>query len=188
MGYQSFDDAFAVTDDYFYYCIEGVDGNGVPTGQWEEGIGHLSGSTTLVRDTLLASSTGSAVSFSAGTKNVFCTVAARDFERLHSNVPKVYKATLTQSATDAPVATVFENSFGAALVWTRDGAGIYTLTLTGAFPSGKVFFPANFYSVPWDGGSSVSIYRTSDNTLSLEVATDGVIPADGMPFEVFVYP
>lgn len=76
VGYQSFDDAFVVTDDYFYYCIEAVDGNGVPTGQWEEGIGHLSASTTLVRDTLLSSSTGSAVSFSAGTKNVFCTAPA----------------------------------------------------------------------------------------------------------------
>lgn len=97
VGYQSFDDAFAVTDDYFYYCIEGVDGSGVPTGQWEEGIGHLSASTTLVRDTLLASSTGSAVSFSAGTKNVFCTVAANHFRQsaiLASDVTATSNATL----------------------------------------------------------------------------------------------
>ncbi len=40
--------------------------------EWEGGIGHLSGSTTLVRDQVLRSSTGSAVNFSAGTKDVFC--------------------------------------------------------------------------------------------------------------------
>lgn len=107
VGYQSFDDAFVVTDDYFYYCIEGVDGSGVPTGQWEEGIGHLSASTTLVRDTLLASSTGSAVSFSAGTKNVFCTVAAGWMERvfcLDSNV--VYNSVTTLA--DTPLALSLE--------------------------------------------------------------------------------
>lgn len=188
VGYQSFDDAFAVTTDYFHYCIEGVDGSGVPTGQWEEGIGHLSASTTLVRDTLLASSTGSAVSFSAGTKNVFCTVAARDFERLHSNVPKVYRAVITQSGTSAPSATVFENSFGDTLVWTRASAGVYTLTLTAAFPSGKVWFPHQTYSVNYDGGSNVSFYRLSDNALSIEVANDDVIPAEGLYIEVLVYP
>lgn len=55
-----------------FYTIEAIDGNGAPTGDWECGIGTytLSG-TTLARTTLLSSSTGSAINFSAGTKRVF---------------------------------------------------------------------------------------------------------------------
>lgn len=51
----------------FHYAI--VLQNGA---EWEIGIGHLSGATTLVRDGVLASSnSNAAVSFSAGTKDVF---------------------------------------------------------------------------------------------------------------------
>lgn len=57
------------------YYIEAVDGSGVPTGDWEEGIGtYTSSGTTLSRDIVTASSnSGSAVSFSAGTKRVGLT-------------------------------------------------------------------------------------------------------------------
>lgn len=45
--------------------------------EWEVGIGtYTSSGTTLSRDTVLASSTGSKVNFSAGTKDVFCTYPA----------------------------------------------------------------------------------------------------------------
>jgi hypothetical protein len=68
-GFQSFNSAFG-TSTYFYYTIEGG-------AEWEVGKGHLSASTTLVRDTVYASSnSNAAVSFAAGTKNVFCTVPA----------------------------------------------------------------------------------------------------------------
>lgn len=43
---------------------------------------------------------------------------------------KVYTALLTQSGTDAPVATVLENTLG-DIVWTRDSVGIYRGTLNG---------------------------------------------------------
>lgn len=75
-GYQSFNNAFG-TGVTFEYTIEAVDGSGVPTGDWEVGEGHLSGSTTLVRDTVYTSSNSNAlVNFSAGTKNVFCSIMA----------------------------------------------------------------------------------------------------------------
>lgn len=72
-GYQSFNTAFG-TNVTFVYTIEAVDANGVPTGDWETGNGHLSASSTLVRD-LVFNSTNSnnLVSFAAGTKNVFCS-------------------------------------------------------------------------------------------------------------------
>lgn len=45
--------------------------------EWEVGIGtYTSSGTTLSRDTVLASSTGAKVSFSAGTKDVFVTYPA----------------------------------------------------------------------------------------------------------------
>lgn len=54
-----------------YCCCYAVDGNGVPTGQWEVFLGTYTASgTTLARTTLLSSSTGNAINFSAGTKHV----------------------------------------------------------------------------------------------------------------------
>lgn len=59
------------------YLIVAVDANGVPTGEWETGIGTYTASgTTLARTSLIASSTGSAINFAAGTKHVICTDVA----------------------------------------------------------------------------------------------------------------
>jgi len=51
----------------------------------------------------------------------------------------VYTALLTQTGTDAPVATVLENTLGGTVVWTYDSVGIYIATLTGAFTVNKTF-------------------------------------------------
>lgn len=59
------------------YCIEGLNANGTQSGQWEVGIGTYTDPDTLARTTVVASSnSGSAVDFSAGTKNVFLTLRA----------------------------------------------------------------------------------------------------------------
>lgn len=57
-----------------YYTIAGQTGS-----EWEVGIGtYTSSGTTLSRDTILASSnSGSAVNFSAGTKDVWCDYPAK---------------------------------------------------------------------------------------------------------------
>jgi len=67
-GFQSFS-AIGNANTTYYAIVGGA--------EWEVGLGTytLSG-TTLSRDTVLASSTGSKVSFSAGTKNVFVTYPA----------------------------------------------------------------------------------------------------------------
>lgn len=68
----SFQSKFAVNGDYFYYTIAGQTGS-----EWEVGRGHLSASTTLVRDSVFESSNSdTAVNFSAGTKDVFVTIPA----------------------------------------------------------------------------------------------------------------
>lgn len=69
-GYQSFNTAFG-TNVLFQYAIVGGT-------EWETGMGYLSGSTTLVRATVYASTNANAlVNFSAGTKDVFSTIVAR---------------------------------------------------------------------------------------------------------------
>jgi hypothetical protein len=69
-GYQSFSSGVGVGNST-YYCIAAQSGS-----EWEVGIGTLAPGT-LTRTTILASSnSGSPVSFSAGTKDIFCTYPA----------------------------------------------------------------------------------------------------------------
>lgn len=59
------------------YCATEVDGNGNPSGAWEVNIGtYTAAGTTLSRDTLRASSTGSAISWAAGTRRLFLVADA----------------------------------------------------------------------------------------------------------------
>lgn len=65
-GFQSFASAMAIND-YCHYCIVGG-------GEWEVGLGELSGSTTLMRRQVFSSSNAdSLVNFSAGSKSVYIT-------------------------------------------------------------------------------------------------------------------
>ena len=71
--FRSFNSAFGIGPE-FYYAIVGQSGT-----EWEVGEGYLTGSTTMVRDLVYASSNGgAAVSFSAGAKDVFCTIPATE--------------------------------------------------------------------------------------------------------------
>lgn len=68
-GYQTFASALGSAASNVPYAIVGS------TGEWEVGFGTLSGSTTLARTKVTASSNGNAaVNFSAGTKDVFITI------------------------------------------------------------------------------------------------------------------
>ena len=60
------------------------------------------------------------------------------FRRLTPQEPKykVYTALLSQSDTDAPVATVLENTLG-DIVWSRINSGEYLATLNGVFLEDK---------------------------------------------------
>jgi len=75
-GFKTFGSRYS-TGDTFYYAIHEVDGVGVPSGAWEVGLGTYSAANTLTRTTVIASSNSdAAVSFSAGNKRVFVTMAA----------------------------------------------------------------------------------------------------------------
>jgi hypothetical protein len=76
-GFQSFS-AIGNANTTYYAIVGGS--------EWEVGLGtYTSSGTTLSRDTVLASSTGSKVSFSAGTKNVFVTYPAGKSEYQDAN-------------------------------------------------------------------------------------------------------
>lgn len=68
----AFSSVFTVGDQQIPYAIVGQTGT-----EWEVGRGTYSATNTLTRDQVLASSNAAAlVNFSAGTKDVFVTVAA----------------------------------------------------------------------------------------------------------------
>lgn len=50
---------------------------------------------------------------------------------------KTYVALLTQTAGNAPVATVLQNTLGGSVVWARSAQGVYTGTLVAAFTAAK---------------------------------------------------
>ncbi len=52
---------------------------------------------------------------------------------------KVYTALLTQTGTNAPVATVLENTLGGTVVWSYVFLGSYRATLSNAFTFNKTF-------------------------------------------------
>ena len=84
-GFRTFASIITVGE-AFYYCIDGGE-----SGEWEVGIGVLTDATTLVRSSVLSSSNAdAAVSFSAGTKTVFVTIAADGV-----SAPAEMQATLT---------------------------------------------------------------------------------------------
>lgn len=71
-----------------------------------------------------------------GEVSTLATTEGLEAEALATE-PKVYVALLSQSGTDAPVATILKNTLGGVPVWSYLDAGSYILTLTGAF-SGNV--------------------------------------------------
>ena len=72
MGFQTFDDGVGTANTTYYAIFN------QGTSQWEVGLGTLSTSTNLERTTILDNSDDntSAIDFSSGTKDVFCTLPA----------------------------------------------------------------------------------------------------------------
>ena len=96
---------------------------------------------------------------------------------------KMYTALLTQSGTDAPVATVLQNTLGGTVEWGRTGEGVYKATLEGAFTENKTFLPN--VSILSDGGipnGSIVVSRFSPNIIKLESFNNA-----GDPEEIGIY-
>ena len=103
-GYQTFSSVMSVGDTC-YYSIQGQ-----TTSEWEVGLGTYSSANTLTRTTIYSSSNaGSAVTFSAGTKNVFITMAASRSPQLNASGNVTALGTPTSvnltNATNLPLAS-----------------------------------------------------------------------------------
>jgi len=112
-GYRTFS-AVLSAGDTFYYCIQGQ-----TTAEFEVGLGTYSSANVFARTTVLASSnSNNAVSFSAGTKNVFITLAATK--------------TLQIGPSSTPVAGSVPYGTGATLAYSAVGTAGQVLTSAGA--------------------------------------------------------
>lgn len=111
---------------------------------------------------------------------------------------KVYTALLTQSGTDAPVATVLENTLGGTVVWSYGGVGDYTATATGLFTSGKTMVFINGVN-QFDGVGTTStffVYASLPDAIQFLSNSGAGVPMEweSLPFpdvisiEIRVYP
>lgn len=101
---------------------------------------------------------------------------------------KVYSAILNQSGTNAPVATILENTIG-DIVWTRNSSGTYYGTLAAAFPSAKYITQmpiSGFDSYVFDGGGGDPYwyYRNNSDSVVLLCNNDNIL--QNTPVEIRV--
>lgn len=100
----------------------------------------------------------------------------------------VYVALLTQTDTDAPVATVLENTLGGTVVWSYDSTGSYYATLAGAFTADKTLV----FMQPQTSNISLAVKRDTDDAVYMETTDLSTTPSDellnGTPIEIRVYP
>jgi len=187
-GYKTFSAVLSASDT-FYYCIQGS-----TSGEWEIGVGTYSGTNSFTRTTVLSSSnSGSAVSFSAGTKDVFMTLAApKTVQTNSSGVATIPTLNLTNAlgtayggtnSTATPTAGAVAYGTGSAVgyssvgtagqVLTSNGSSVPTWTTvsgSGTVTSVAQSFTGGLISV---SGSPI----TTAGTLALTVAgTSGGVP------------
>lgn len=132
-GYQAF--SIIGNANTTYYTIAGQ-----TTSEWEVGIGTytLSG-TTLSRDTVLASSnSGSLVTFSAGTKNVFVTYPVERAAYVSTAGPSDFGTT----------ANVQHGSLGIGTAASGTSGEIRATNNVTAFYSSDIRFKENIHDIP----------------------------------------
>jgi len=159
-GYRTFGSVCS-TNDTVYYSITAVDANGVPSGEWETGLGTYSGANTLTRTTVLDSSnSGAVVSFSAGTKRVAVSAVA-------ATQPRVISRQVTSgsavSVTFSSIPQIFEDLrvviMGRSAIGTQEGS-VY-VTFNGDTGSNYDYTRTAMYQSSVTGGSGFS--QTSMN-------------------------
>lgn len=149
-GFRAFS-AVCANNDTAYYYISGVDGSGVPTAEWETGLGTWGTGNLLTRTTVQASSNaGSAVNFSAGTKRVAISLTAGSLKAIVAPARRAVSGTTdtlvvgdannyvdytNASAIAVSITTAFDG-LSTNLSWPAS-AGTITLTPTGVTLNGS---------------------------------------------------
>ena len=127
-GFETFDAGIG-NSNTVYYCIAHQD-----QAEFEVGLGTLDGdSSDLARTTVISSSNSdSAVNFSSGTKDVFCTIPASKliFEDANNDVTIGRNLTVTGDLTiSGDDLTLTTNTSGAALI--SDGSNFNPVVISG---------------------------------------------------------
>jgi hypothetical protein len=171
-GFNAFSSVCAVNDT-FYYTIAHMS-----LTEWEVGLGTYSAANTLTRTTILASSNaGSAVVFSAGTKDVFITAPANKFLQIDNSgsvgsftagtVTAALSGNATTATTLQTARTINGVSFNGSANITVNTPNTLTMGVSGTGLSGSATF---------NGGTAttftVTSNATSANTASAIVARD----------------
>lgn len=150
------------------------------------GVSSLINTTAADGDVLLLVDVSDTTEASTGTTK---KITALELSEAMGGYPigtKVYRALLTQTSTNAPVATVLQNTLGGTLVWGYTSTGIYTATLAGLFLSGKTFSSS--------GNCAGGVFRgtrSSDNIVQLTTrdyagnVSDAILTGDTLTIVVF---
>ena len=123
-GFQDFSSAIGNTNTTYYAIVhQSLD-------EWEVGIGtYGSASNNLTRTTLLSSSTGSAVNFSAGTKDVFVTLPASQVVHTSAS-PSFENVSISGTLTVGGIVSVGGSLVGTSATFA-DKVSVSALAVTG---------------------------------------------------------
>jgi hypothetical protein len=109
---------------------------------------------------------------------------------------KVYSALITQIGTDAPTATVLQNTLGVTMTWSRVAEGVYKVTASsGIFLEAKTWTIINNINIASAGYFDINRGSDTEVVVASSIYDSGTppyIPADGiisaLSLEIRVYP
>lgn len=92
-----------------------------------------------------------------------------------------YAASITQSGSSAPTATVFLNAIGQTMTWARSSAGVFTVTAgAAAFTAGKTLVLCTLDALGSGTEFTISPTVTSTTVCTFEVRDFGGTLVDGI--------
>ncbi len=97
-----------------------------------------------------------------------------------------YMASLTQSSTSSPTATLFNSTLNGTPVWTRTGTGVYRATLTGGFPIATTVVTAISLNNPTVGYHAYAVWGVSADYIEVKTFNASNVAADGILSGAFI--
>ena len=99
---------------------------------------------------------------------------------------RVYSASVTQVGTNAPTASILQNTLNCNIAWAYVSTGVYKGTSTGAFPVGRTLI----YLGSNRGAGTTTIITTTTQTVNdfLIECNDGDGIIVDLPIRIEVYP